>query len=105
MMGCLELQFILFVFTDQVALTDCIIMQGFTSLLGNIIFFIPMQVGVREAGMAIFAKFSMFNGAYGVLTSLIVRIREIVWISIGIALLKTGNAQPVPQSQSNISTL
>ena len=104
-MGCLELQFILFVFTDQVALTDCIIMQGFTSLLGNIIFFIPMQVGVREAGMAIFAKFSMFNGAYGVLTSLIVRIREIVWISIGIALLKTGNAQPVPQSQSNISTL
>lgn len=103
--GCLELQFILFVFTDQVALTDCIIMQGFTSLLGNIIFFIPMQVGVREAGMAIFANFCLFNGAYGVLTSLIVRIREIVWISIGMGLLKTGNVQPVPQSQSNISAL
>ncbi|MGN0233152.1 MAG: lysylphosphatidylglycerol synthase transmembrane domain-containing protein [Bacteroidaceae bacterium] len=104
-LGCLELQFILFVFTDRVALTDCIIMQGFTSLLGNIIFFIPMQVGVREAAMAIFANFCLFNGAYGVLTSLIVRIREIVWISIGMALLKTGNMQAVPQSQSNISTL
>ncbi len=103
LLGCLELQFVLFVFTDKVALADCILMQGFTSLLANIVFFIPMQVGVREAGMAVFANFSLLNGGYGVLTSLIVRIREIVWITIGMCLLKAGNSQPMPAHQSNVS--
>lgn len=99
LLGSLELQFILFVLTDRVALTDCVMMQGFTSLLANIVFFIPMQVGVREAGMALFANFCLFNGGYGVLTSLIVRIREIVWIIIGMCLLKTENTQAVPSHQ------
>ena len=96
LLSCMELQFILFVFTDRVLLADCVMMQGFTSLLANIVFFIPMQVGVREAGMALFANFSLLNGGYGVLTSLIVRIREIVWITIGMCLLKAGNPQAVP---------
>ena len=103
LLGCLELQFILFVFTDEVALVDCIAMQGFTSLLANIIFFIPMQVGVREAGMAVFADFSLLNGSYGVLTSLIVRVREIFWITIGMCLLKVCNPYAVPSQQSNVS--
>lgn len=103
LLGCLELQFILFVFTDEVALVDCIAMQGFTSLLANIIFFIPMQVGVREAGMAVFADFSLLNGSYGVLTSLIVRVREIFWITIGMCLLKVCNPHAVPSQQSNVS--
>ena len=97
------MQFILFVFTDEVALVDCIAMQGFTSLLANIIFFIPMQVGVREAGMAVFADFSLLNGSYGVLTSLIVRVREIFWITIGMCLLKVCNPHVVPSQQSNVS--
>ncbi len=99
LLGSLELQFILFVLTGRVALADCVMMQGFTSLLANIVFFIPMQVGVREAGMALFANFCLFNGGYGVLTSLIVRIREIVWIIIGMCLLKAGNTQAVPSHQ------
>ena len=103
LLGCLELQFILFVFTDEVALVDCIAMQGLTSLLANIIFFIPMQVGVREAGMAVFADFSLLNGSYGVLTSLIVRLREIFWITIGMCLLKVCNPHAVPSQQSNVS--
>ena len=103
LLSCLELQFILFVFTDEVVLADCIVMQGFTSLLANIVFFVPMQVGVREAGMAVFANFSLLNGGYGVLTSLIVRIREIFWIAIGMCLLKTGNSSAMPARQSNIS--
>lgn len=100
--GCLELQFILFVFTNEVLLADCVMMQGFTSLIANVVFFIPMQVGVREASMALFANFSLFNGGYGVLTSLIVRIREIVWITIGMCLLKAGNPQAVPVHQSKV---
>lgn len=102
LVGCLELQFILFVFTNEVLLADCIMMQGFTSLIANVVFFIPMQVGVREASMALFANFTILNGGYGVLTSLIVRIREIVWITIGMCLLKAGNPQAVPVNQSKV---
>ena len=100
LLGCLELQFILFVFTDRVALAECVMMQGFASLLANIVFFIPMQVGVREAGMALCANFCLFNGGYGVLTSLLVRIREIVWIIIGLCLLKMSGAPVVSAQQT-----
>ena len=33
-------------------------------------------------------------GAYGVYTSLIVRLRELIWTAIGLLLIKVGNKSP-----------
>lgn len=89
--GCLEIQFILWILTDHVSFWDCVLLQAFTSLFANLFFFIPMGVGAREGGFALAVGGLSLAGAYGVYTSLIVRLRELVWTVIGLLLIKWGN--------------
>ncbi len=91
LMGCLEIQFILFIFTPDVSFWDCVLMQAFISLFANLFFFIPMQMGTREGGLAIVTDGMHMHGAYGVLTGLITRLRELIWISVGLLLIRVGN--------------
>lgn len=87
----LEIYFILRILTSDVNFFDCVLIMAFTSLFGNIFFFSPMQLGAREGGFALSVSALSISGAYGVYTSLITRIREVVWIVIGLALMKMGN--------------
>lgn len=89
--GCLEIMFVLFIMTDHVSFWDCILIQAFTSLFANLFFFMPMQMGAREGGFALATGGLAMTKAFGVYTSLIVRLREIFWIIVGIALMKVGN--------------
>ena len=89
--GCLEIQFILLILTDHVSFWNCVLIQAFTSLFANLFFFIPMGVGAREGGFALAVGGLSLAGAYGVYTSLIVRLRELVWTAIGLLLIKVGN--------------
>ena len=91
LMGCLEIQFILFIFTPDVSFWDCVLMQAFISLFANLFFFIPMQMGTREGGLAIVTDGMHMHGAYGVLTGLITRLRELIWTSVGLLLIRVGN--------------
>ena len=86
--GCFELQFILFIFTPDVNFWDCVLMQAFISLVGNLFFFIPMQMGAREGGLAIVTNAMHLHGGYGLLTGLITRLRELFWIAVGLVLIK-----------------
>ena len=54
-------------------------------------FFSPMQLGVREGGLALAVGGLSISGALGVFTGLITRVRELLWIVIGVALMKVGN--------------
>ena len=91
--GCLELLFIMWILTDEVTFAQCILMQAFASLLANLMFFIPMQMGTREGSMALFVNSINMNAALGVLTGLITRLREVIWTAIGLALIKIGNGK------------
>ncbi len=91
LLGCVEIMFILFVFTTDVNFWDCVLFQAFSSLFANLMFFIPMQMGTREGSMALICKVLSMKGAYGVLTGLMTRLRELVWIAIGLALIRVGN--------------
>ena len=57
----------------------------------NLLFFLPMQLGGREGGFALAVGGLSLSGAYGVYAALITRVREMVWIVIGLALMKVGN--------------
>jgi hypothetical protein len=92
--GCLEVYFILNVMTDDVSFIACILIMAFTSLFANIFFFSPMQLGAREGGFALSASGLSIPSAFGVYTSLITRVRELVWIVIGVMLMKVGNGTP-----------
>ncbi len=91
MLGCLEIQFILFIFTSDISYWDCVLMQAFASLFANLFFFIPMQMGSKEGGLAIVTDSLHMNAAYGVLTGLITRLRELIWVAIGLLLIRIGN--------------
>lgn len=99
LVGCFELQFILFIFNPSISYWDCLLMQAFVSLFANLFFFIPMQMGSKEGGLAIFTSVLHMNGSYGVLTGLITRLRELIWIAIGLLLIRFGNKKQV---KSNI---
>ena len=92
--GCLEVYFILNVLTDDVSFIACILIMAFTSLFANIFFFSPMQLGAREGGFALSTSGLSIPSAFGVYTSLITRVRELVWIIIGVLLMKVGNGTP-----------
>ncbi len=89
--GCLEVYFILNILTDDVSFLACFFIMAFTSLFANLFFFSPMQLGAREGGFALATAGVAIPGAFGVYTGLITRVRELIWITIGVLLMKVGN--------------
>ena len=89
--SCLEIWLILNVLTTHVSFADCCLIAAFSSLLANLLFFLPMQLGGREGGFALAVGGLSLSGAYGVYAALITRVREMVWIVIGLVLMKVGN--------------
>jgi len=94
---CLEIFFILKILTDNVSFPACILIMAFSSLFSNLMFFSPMQLGAREGGLALAVGSLSMPGAFGVYTGLITRVRELIWISIGMLLMKVGNKKPVKE--------
>ena len=89
--SCMEVWLILNVLTTNVSFVSCVLILAFSSLLANLLFFLPMQLGGREGGFALAVGGLSLSGAYGVYTALITRVRELFWIVIGLALMKIGN--------------
>ena len=67
-----------------------ILIVSLTTLLSNLIGFLPMQLGVQEGGFAVSTAAMGLSVEQGFFVSIICRVREIIWIVIGIALMKVG---------------
>ena len=68
-----------------------ILILAFTSLFANLIGFLPLQLGVQESGFMLSIAALGLSGAAGLFVSIICRVREIIWIVIGLLLMKIGN--------------
>ncbi len=75
-----------------------VLILSFTTLFANLIGFLPMQLGVQEGGfmlsIAIIGMSTKLGANYdsaalGFFVSIICRVREILWILIGLILMKT----------------
>jgi hypothetical protein len=93
----LEVMFMLLLFgidcgggLDGLTLTflHSILIVAFTSLFANLIGFLPMQLGVQEGGFVLSIAALGLSAALGIFVSIICRVREIIWIIIGIVLMK-----------------
>ena len=73
---------------------DGILIMGIASLVGNILFIIPMQAATREGGMTLALGFIVAAedaiGDIGVGIGLLYRIREFIFIVLGIILVLVG---------------
>lgn len=66
---------------------------SFTTLFANLIGFLPMQLGVQEGGFVLSIAALGLSAALGIFVSIICRVREIIWIIIGILLMKVKGSQ------------
>ena len=64
-----------------------ILIVSFTTLFANLIGFLPMQLGVQEGGFVLSIAALGLSAALGIFVSIICRVREIIWIPIGIMLM------------------
>lgn len=88
----LEYYFILLSLGVSLSFWDAVLVLAFSSLIGNILFFLPMQLGAREGGLSLIVKILDLSApGIGIFTSLYTRVRELVWIFIGVSLVKVGN--------------
>ena len=67
-----------------------ILIVSFTTLFANLIGFLPMQLGVQEGGFVISIAALGLSAALGIFVSIICRFREIVWIFLGLVLMRIG---------------
>ena len=65
-----------------------ILIVSFTTLFANLIGFLPMQLGVQEGGFVLSIAALGLSAALGIFVSIICRVREIIWIAIGMLLMR-----------------
>jgi hypothetical protein len=75
---------------DGIMLTylHSVLIVALTTFFANLIGFLPMQIGVQEGGFVLSIAALGLSAALGIFVSIICRVREIVWIFIGIMLMK-----------------
>ena len=86
----------------EVGFVQSIVIYSFMSLFTNIFFFSPIQIGTREVGFMLPFKALGLPGGLGVYVSLITRVRELIWIGIGILLMRVRSGfapKPIEQPQ------
>ncbi|MGE5314008.1 MAG: lysylphosphatidylglycerol synthase transmembrane domain-containing protein [Acidobacteriota bacterium] len=72
---------------------DALMLNGASSLVLNIFFFIPFELGAREGSLYMTLHLIGYTADLGIFVGLINRARELVWIAIGLALMPLGPGQ------------
>ena len=91
--SALEIFFILLVIMPSVNYIQCILILAFTSLFANMLFFMPLQLGGREGGFLMSTDGLGMSLRAGIFVALLVRLRELIWTAIGLALIKMDKKQ------------
>ncbi|MBQ3078868.1 MAG: flippase-like domain-containing protein [Clostridia bacterium] len=92
LMEAVEFYIIFLILGVKITYPECVIALGCASLIGNLMFFVPMQVGSREFGLALSLGWTGVSASFGVTASLLSRIREIFYVALGVGamLIKSG---------------
>ena len=75
---------------DSFGYVDALLVVAFSSLLANVLFFSPLQMGTREGGILLALQYLLPDGPLlpvALTLSFATRIREFVWIAIGLAIM------------------
>lgn len=67
---------------------------GFSSLVVNLLFFIPLNLGSKEGGLYVIFRLLGLPPELGVAAAILSRLREFAWIAIGLLLVLTIRGSP-----------
>jgi uncharacterized membrane protein YbhN (UPF0104 family) len=74
---------------------------GFSSLVVNLFFFMPFNVGSKEGGLYVIFSALGLPSRLGVAAAVVSRLREITWIAIGLLLvLLTRRSRAISESDT-----
>lgn len=85
---CIEVILMMQAVGRPISYGQSVLIEAFQSLIGNLLFFMPMQMGSREGGIVIVFGLLSLPLSFSVFVSLCKRIREIFWTLVGIMLIK-----------------
>lgn len=86
--SCFELLFIGRSIGMGIGIIDSIVLYAGSTLFSNILFFSPMQLGTREGGLALTLSIMGYAASSGIYIGVIMRIRELMWIGLGLLLMR-----------------
>jgi len=99
-----EIMFMLILFNagkaDFITFLYSFLILAFTSLFANLLFFFPLQLGGREGGFALSTAQMGMTNDIGIFVSMMCRVREIFWASLGLFLMKIGTKVPEETGKS-----
>jgi uncharacterized protein (TIRG00374 family) len=85
--GSLENLFILKAIGVDISFFEALYISAVSTFVINIFFFMPLELGSREGGLALVLKTININPVLGIYIGLVNRIRELFWILIGLLLI------------------
>lgn len=83
-----EIYLILISIGVSITIFEAIYLTAAFTLLMNLIFFVPMELGTRESSLYFLVKGLYSLDGVGVYVAIISRIREVFWIVLGIILIQ-----------------
>lgn len=86
-----EFYFILKAIGLNVTILDAFIINAGAGLISNMLFFVPFELGVKEGGLYAVLGFLNFVPTVGIYVGIVNRLREMVWIFIGLILITLSN--------------
>ena len=87
LVGTLEFYFILTALGYTPTLLDSFLINAGASIISNLLFIVPFEIGVKEGGLYLTLGLLNFVPLVGVYIGLVNRIRELFWILIGLLLI------------------
>src|SRR3989442_5580416 len=70
---------------------------GLTSLIQNVIFIVPFEVGTKEGSLYVLFRLLGLDPALGVYTAIVSRLRDLAWIAAGLGLVWLANRRPAAE--------
>jgi hypothetical protein len=71
----------------SITFAQAYVIGGLSSLVQNIIFFVPFEVGTKEGSLYLVFQLLGLDPALGVYTAIVSRVRDLLWIGGGLALV------------------
>ncbi len=84
--GILELQVTLYFLGHSLSFTELWIVESLSQLVRSASFFIPLSIGAQETGLVLIFTAMGMGGSLGLVVSFVRRIKELMWVAVGLVL-------------------
>lgn len=105
--GALEIYLILYLTGNPVSLTTAFAMEAISVAIKGAGFIVPGSIGIQDGGQVWVFIFFGFSASVGVTFAILRRVREVVWIVLGLFFLfrEWGTSRPDFQAELHLPSL